>query len=225
MVMRLNPGYLLKSFLLYKFLTPQPHRLVCMLGYLANFSNLVSCLHWIRAILLCRDDVSNLEHAPLWRLIPEKTMKYVMYIFCCRIWRTAKKWEGFRNLVSTIVGILIVCSSCQLNNSSKRIGHVILTLISRLFLDLLKYSICARNFFRQLSVFSVKSNWLKFYQFVSETLSWRNTKLHKMGCCLSKNEETQDNCNPNEEFRENLNEDIVELGADDNDSGKYSFII
>ena len=149
---------------LWPLLTPQPHRLVCMLGYLANFSNLVSCLHWIRAILLCRVDVSNLEHAPLWKLIPEKTMKYVMHIFCCRIWRTAKKWGGFRNLVSTIVGVLILCSSCQLKNSSKRIGHVILTLISRLFLDLLN-SICAcaletffvsyHHFFRQIKAVKI----------------------------------------------------------------------
>ena len=51
-----------------------------------------------------------------------------------------------------------------------------------------------------------------------------------MGCCLSTTEENQDNCNPNDykEFQEqcsnqNLNEDVTELGADDNDSGKYSF--
>ena len=53
-----------------------------------------------------------------------------------------------------------------------------------------------------------------------------------MGCCLSKTEENQDNCNPNdyEEFQEqcsnqNLNEDVTELGADDNDSGKVFFYI
>ena len=52
-----------------------------------------------------------------------------------------------------------------------------------------------------------------------------------MGCCLSKIDENEGNCSPNEneEFRDqcpsqNLNEDIVELGADDNDSGKCSFL-
>ena len=51
-----------------------------------------------------------------------------------------------------------------------------------------------------------------------------------MGCCLSKIDENQDNCSPNDfkEFREqcpiqNLNEDVTELGADDNDSGKCSY--
>ena len=51
-----------------------------------------------------------------------------------------------------------------------------------------------------------------------------------MGCCLSKTEENLENCNPNdyEEFQEqcsnqNLNGDVTELVADDNDSGKCSF--
>ena len=53
-----------------------------------------------------------------------------------------------------------------------------------------------------------------------------------MGCCLSKIDENQDNCRPNdyEEFLEqcpsqNLNEDVAELETDDNGSGKCSFII
>ena len=52
-----------------------------------------------------------------------------------------------------------------------------------------------------------------------------------MGCCLSKTEENQENCNPYdyEEFQEqcsnqNLNEDVTELGADDNDIGKCSLL-
>ena len=52
-----------------------------------------------------------------------------------------------------------------------------------------------------------------------------------MGCCLSKIDENQDNCSPNDfkEFREqcsnqNLNEDVTELGADDNDIGKCSLL-
>ena len=50
-----------------------------------------------------------------------------------------------------------------------------------------------------------------------------------MGCCLSKIDENQDNCSPNnfKEFREqcpiqNLN--VTELGADDNDIGKCSLL-
>ena len=53
-----------------------------------------------------------------------------------------------------------------------------------------------------------------------------------MGCCLRKIDENPDNCHPNdyEEFQEqcpsqNLNDEVGELDADDNDSGKYFFII